>query len=75
MTMRRFLDSGYALLVETFLRMGTDMLTAIEAVDEAIGLIGAPPEVLVAVAERRVPSAADNDRALAELKGLVGGLG
>lgn len=68
--MRRFLDCGYTLLVETFLGMpGMDLLTALDRVDEAIGLTTAIP------VEPGVPTAADNDRALKELKLMMGGIG
>ena len=68
--MRQFLSCGYTLLVETFLRMGSDMLTAIEETDKAIGLL-APGEMAPAA----VPAPSQNDRALAELSSMMAGIG
>lgn len=71
MNLKHFLDCAYAMLVEEYQRVGTDLLTAIEKVNESLGLAVIAPEAVVA---EQVPSARENDRALAELKKLVGGL-
>ena len=70
MDLRQFLNAAYALLVEEYQRLGMDLLTAIEKVAESIGLTIPEP----AVATEKIPTAADNDRALAELKKMMGGL-
>jgi len=65
MTARSFLNTGYAMLVAEYQHLGMDMLSAVAKVDESIGLktaVAAQPAVA------GVPSAADNDRALAELQ-------
>jgi len=64
MTARAFLNTGYAMLVAEYQHLGMDMLSAVAKVDESIGLTvsGAQPAVA------GVPTAADNDRALAELQ-------
>lgn len=53
------------------------MLDAIDMTNETIGLGGpagpAAPADAAAVASQPVPTAADNDRALAELSKLMGG--
>lgn len=72
MTLSRFISCAYAMFVEEYQRVGTDLLTAIEKVNESIGLTVAKPEA--AVATEHVPSSRENDRALAELQKLVGGL-
>lgn len=68
MSLRRFLDCAYAMLVEEYTRLGTDLLTAIERVDESLGLRESKP------GEARKLGPSDNDRALAELKQMMGGL-
>jgi len=68
MSLRRFLDCAYAILIEEYTRLGTDLLSAIEKVDESLGLRD-PLER----AERQA-SPADNDRALAELQKMMGGI-
>lgn len=57
------MSCGYALLVEAYLRMGMDMLTAVQRVEESCGLAAASPEVPAGM-----PSVQDNQRALAELE-------
>jgi hypothetical protein len=66
--------------VEAYLRLGIDMLTAVEKTDESLGLLAVddPTPVASAVpgtADRpeRVPTAAENDRALRELQQMMGG--
>ena len=70
MHLRHFLDAAYAILVDEYQRLGTDLLTSIERVNESIGLV-AKPELAVV---EGVPSDADNDRALAELAKMMGGI-
>lgn len=72
MTLSRFISCAYAMFVEEYQRVGTDLLTAIEKVNESIGLSVARPEP--AVATERVPTARENERALAELKKMMGSL-
>jgi hypothetical protein len=67
MTVREFLAVAYALLVEEYQRIGTDLLTAIEKVDASLGLREAPAGVPVTA------SVAGNDAALAELQQMMGG--
>ena len=64
MTARSFLNTGYAMLVAEYQHLGMDMLSAVAKVDESIGLTSA----FVQPAAAGVPSAAENDRALAELQ-------
>ena len=70
MTLRSFLSAAYAVLVDEYQRIGKDILTAVEDVNRSIGLLPAVEgEPLPAG-----PSAADNDRALAELENLMRGV-
>ena len=74
MTLRRFTEAAYALLVEAWMRLPhIDLLTAVEKVDESIGLSLRNAE---ASGERpvRQPSPADNERALHELMKLTSGM-
>jgi hypothetical protein len=67
--------------VEAYLRLGIDMPTAVEKTDESLGLLAVddPTPAASAVpgtADRppeRVPTAAENDRALRELQQMMGG--
>lgn len=72
LTLRSFLSSAFALLAEARVALGVDLLTAVDRVNESLGLApptadGAPPA--------KVPTAAENDRALAELRALMAGAG
>ena len=72
MTIQGFLNTAYAMLVAEYQHLGMDMLSAVAKVDESIGLttdIGTQPAVA------GVPTAADNDRALAALQVQLKGLG
>ena len=71
MSLRRFLDCAYAMLVEEYQRIGSDLLTAIEKVNESIGLT---VETTATAPVERVPTARDNERALAELGKMMGSL-
>jgi hypothetical protein len=67
MTLRRFIDVAFAILVEEYQRLGTDLLTAIDKV----GLLGMPDsEDNVAP----TPTAVDNARAMDQLMGMMGGV-
>lgn len=67
MTLRDFLDCAYAALVEQWQSIGRDLLSAVEAVNESLGL-GSPGEPAPAVG---VPSPVDNDRALQQLTTMM----
>jgi hypothetical protein len=58
------MDAGYALAVETYVRLGMDVLSAAARVDETIGL-----EPLAAP---NLPTPIDNAKALADLQAAVG---
>jgi hypothetical protein len=66
MSLRRFLDCAYAALVEQWQGIGRDLLTAVEQVNESLGL-GAP-------GEQPKPTVTDNDRALKELQAMMAGV-
>ncbi len=65
MSARAFVASAYALLVETWMGLDNDMLTAIDKVNEQIGLS------MVEETEPGVPNAAGNAAALAELERMI----
>ena len=72
MTLKRFLDCGYALLVEAYVRVPQDLVGAVDRVNESLGL-----PLLSGAAEggsERVPGPSENDLAMAELQKLMGGL-
>jgi hypothetical protein len=69
MTLRDFLDAGYALLVSAYQSVGMDVVTAIESVDAAIGITRVDDD-----GEPRVPAEIDNDASLEELSKLMGNL-
>ncbi len=79
LTLRSFLDSAYVLLVEDYQHMGSGRVPinmAVSAADELIEHVasgGKTPLPTVEEAPASVPSPADNDRAMAELQGLMGG--
>ncbi len=66
MTLRRFIDVAFAILVEEYTRLGTDLLSAIDKVSK-LGM----PDVEQAP---DVPSAADNARSMDVLMGMMGGV-
>ena len=70
MTLRTFLNAAYAVLVAEYQRIGKDILTAVEEVNQSIGLTPVTDGPTVPSG----PSAADNDRALAELNKLMAGV-
>ncbi len=73
MTLRRFTEAAYALLVEAWMRLPhIDLLTAVEKVDESIGLTLRNAEN--GAVQPRQPSPADNERALHELAMLTSGV-
>jgi len=65
MSLRRFIDVGFAILVEEYQRLGTDLLTAIEKVG-ALG--GEVPE------EPKVETAVDNAKAMDQFMGMLKGV-
>ena len=65
MTLRRFIDVAFAILVEEYQRLGTDLLTAIEKV----GALGSPDPV-----EEPPPTAVDNAKSMQALMGMLGGV-
>lgn len=66
MTLRRFIDVAFAILVEEYTRLGTDLLTAIDRV----GALGMPDEPEPArVAEKNAQSM---DALMAMLGGVKG---
>ena len=67
MTLRSFMSAAYSLLVGEYQRLGIDLASAVEKVNESIHLKVAP-----AVTER-TPTVVDNDRALADLQRMMGG--
>ncbi len=65
MSYRAFICAAYALLVETYNALGNDLLTAIDKVNETLGLsVGETAGV-------GVPSPADNAAALAQLEKMI----
>ena len=66
MTLRRFIDVGFAILVEEYQRLGTDLLSAIDKVAALGGTqeAEAPP----------VPTAAENKQAMDQLMSMMGGV-
>ncbi len=65
MSARGFASAAYALLVETWAGLGNDMLTAIDKVNESLGLSEAE------TAGAGVQNAAANTAALAELERMM----
>jgi len=75
LTYKTFLDCGYALLVEFYLRIpGTDLLTAVQQVENSLSDEPLSPRQEAQAAEY-VPTAAENDAALRELQKMTSGLG
>jgi hypothetical protein len=66
MSLRGFIDVAFAILVEEYQRLGTDLLTAIEKVG-ALG--GSDPDE----AKPR-ESPVDNARAMEQMMGMLGGV-
>lgn len=64
MSLRRFIDVGFAILVEEYQRLGTDLLTAIEKV----GALGGEPEPVPEM------TAVDNAKSMEQLMGMLGGV-
>jgi hypothetical protein len=64
MTLRRFIDVGFAVLVEEYQRLGVDLLSAIEKV----GALGGEPE------PTPEKTAVDNTRSMEQLMGMLGGV-
>ena len=66
MTLKHFLDAAYALLVEEYQRLGTDLLSAVEKV----GLLGSGQ-----AEEKPAPAvAAQNEQSMAALQGMLAGV-
>ena len=66
MTLRRFIDIAFAILVEEYQRLGTDLLSALEKV----GALGGADE------DQAKPdlTAAENARSMEALMGMLGGV-
>ena len=64
-TLREFLEVAYTLLVDGYRAFNMDMLTAVEKVNESLGLKPAEPP--------GVPGPAENTRSLQELERLMAG--
>jgi hypothetical protein len=69
MTLRGFLQCGYALLVEAHMGVGADLMTAVGRADHS--LFGDP----AAPAPVDDPETIDNDAALAQLQQMMMGIG
>lgn len=72
LTLREFLDAGFALLVEEYVRLGS-------TVNEAIGRINAPAVVaegvdVPAVQQNAHVEAIDNDAAFSDLMSQISGI-
>ena len=63
MTLRRFVDVAFAILVEEYQRLGVDLLSAIDKVS-ALGGGGSEPE----------PERIDNAASVSQLMGMLGGV-
>ncbi len=64
MTLRRFIDTAFAILVEEYTRLGVDLISAIEKV-AALGSDGEPEPDKVAV---------ENARSMETLMAMMGGV-
>lgn len=78
MKLGHFLDAGYALLVEEYQRLGTDLTTTLQQLSE--WRAGGPPEdqdTEVPVQQKPVETATarQNAQALAELQSMMAGVG
>lgn len=60
------MDASYALAVETYVRLGMDLLSATSKVDETLGLDALPAPNL--------PTPVDNSKAMAELQKMMDGI-
>ena len=65
MTLRRFIDVGFAILVEEYQRLGVDLLSAIGKVGALGGTDPTPVSDEVAV---------QNQRSMEQLMGMLGGV-
>ena len=74
MTMRHFLACAYAMLVDEYQRIGIDLLSALEKVNNSLGLSALSHEQSVEASDEKVPTAADNTQPLAELQQMMGGV-
>ncbi len=64
MTLRRFIDVAFAILVEEYQRLGVDLLSAIEKVTALGGEVEPEPEKV----------AAENTRSMDALLAMMGGV-
>ncbi len=64
MTLRRFIDVGFAILVEEYQRLGVDLLSAIEKVSALGDPEGAAAE----------PEKIDNKQSVQQLMAMLGGV-
>jgi hypothetical protein len=63
MSLRRFIDVGFAILVDEYQRLGVDLLSAIDKV-AALGMPDAEPE----------PDRIDNKQSIDQLLAMMGGV-
>ena len=65
MSLRRFIDVAYAILVEEYQRLGVDLLSALDKV-AALGSSDEPEAV--------APTPVDNAKSMEALMGMLGGV-
>lgn len=72
LTIGAAIECAYALLVEAYMGLGMDMLTATESVDRSVGI---EVETVTGPAPgAQIPTPAENDAALASLSAMIGGI-
>jgi hypothetical protein len=69
MTLRRFIDAGYTILVEEYQRLGIDLVSALEKVSD-LGLTQREVQERAAPPPDRV----DNDQSMKMLTGMLAGV-
>ena len=72
LSLRDYLNAGFALAVEAHVRTGADVITATNRIEATMGL--AELEEPELSDNGNVSSASDNDAALAELQKMMSGL-
>ncbi len=71
MTLRQFLDAGYALLVEEYQRLGTPLMEALEKLQPMAAQVRKPDDV--SVSEAVIVS--ENEASMRKLAQMMGGVG
>ena len=78
LTLRRFLDCAYAILVEEYQRLGIDLLTAVDKLgDFAVGRRksdGRAPETAAEAGPSEQSVVAQNQQAMVALEKMMGGV-